>query len=133
MDHFDFVCDEGLSSLRVLLRTPDDRREPLVSLRTEIHCTDCVAGLDVESECWQGLAKLFSRNDDTRGSAAWISTAGEWKLHITLDDSGSHTICCEIDSLLDVHRWVLRTRFTMSSRRFRQTADDFLVFLGNCG
>ena len=80
MDHFDFVCDEGFSSLRILSRTPDDRRKPPVSLRAEIRCTDCVAALDVESECWQGLAKLFARNDETRGSTAWISTAGEWKL-----------------------------------------------------
>jgi len=99
-------------------------------MRVHIHCSDCVAGLDVTAESWVGFAGLFTHDYDACGSATWIAPAGEWKLQI--EDVGRDllTITSELDSMLDFHRWVLRTNFSMSRDRFRDASANVLAFIG---
>lgn len=130
MEYYDFVCDEDIASLRLLHRGPDDRSEPLEQLRIHIGCSDCVAQLDVNAESWAGFARLFTHDYKSCEAAAWISPAGEWKLHIEKDNRGDFVIESELDSLLDYHRWVLHTSFRMSEERFRKTATEVLSFIG---
>ena len=130
MEHYDFICDEGLTSLRLLQRNPLDANEPLNGIRVHVRCTDCVAGLDVDAESWAGFVGLFTQDYAACGPATWISPAGEWKLHVQMDEHGLFTITSELDSLLDYHTWFLRTRFSMSADRFRATSEEVLAFIG---
>lgn len=129
MEHYDFVCDEGLTSLRILQRNPRDSAQPLESLRVHVRCTDCVAALDVDADNWAGFVRLFTHDYESCGSAAWLSPAGEWKLHLEAD-GGAVVVTSVLDSLLNDHRWVVQTRFKMSADRFRATSRDLLEFLG---
>ncbi|GAA4448100.1 hypothetical protein [Novipirellula rosea] len=132
MQHYDFVDDDGLSSLRLLQRNPLDRLQPLIGLRVHVRCSDCVAGLDVDAESWGGFTRLFTHHYDECQSAAWIAPAGEWKLSVERDDHDFFTITSELDSLLDHHRWRLLTQFTMSADRFQVTSAEILAFIGTC-
>ena len=129
MEHYDFICDEGFTSLRLLQRSPFDAARPLKGFRVHVRCTDCVAALDVEAENWAGFVRLFTHDYGSCGSAAWISPAGEWKLHIEREDDGNFTITSELDSQLDYHRWVLQTRFKMSPKCFAATCSGVFEFL----
>jgi hypothetical protein len=130
MEYYDFICDEGLTSLRILQRNPFDAAQLLKGFRVQVRCTDCVAACDVEAESWAGLIRLFTNDYERCGSAAWISPAGEWKLQLERDNGGIFRVTSEIDSLLDCHRWVLQTRFKMSADRFDATSRGVLEFLG---
>ena len=130
MEHFDFICDEGFTSLRLLDRNPFDTSEPIKGLRVHVRCTDCVAALDIDAESWCGFVDLFTHDYNICGSRAWLAPAGEWKLHLERDEQGVFVITSELDSLLDYHRWALRTRFKMSEDRFRETAAGVLAFIG---
>jgi hypothetical protein len=130
MEHYDFICDEGLTSLRILQRNPFDPAQSLRGFRVHVRCTDCVAALDVDADNWAGFVRLFTDDYEPCGSAAWISPAGEWKLHLERRDDGNFTFTSVLDSLLDNHRWVLQTRFRMSADRFRITRSGVLEFLG---
>ncbi|PAY15317.1 hypothetical protein CKO51_32430 [Rhodopirellula sp. SM50] len=130
MEYYDFICDEGLTSLRILQRNPFDAAQSLKGFRVQVRCTDCVAACDVEAESWAGLIRLFTNDYERCGSAAWISPAGEWKLQLERDNGGVFRFTSEINSLLDFHCWVLQTRFSMSADRFDAASRGVLEFLG---
>ncbi|WP_182866540.1 hypothetical protein [Stieleria mannarensis] len=132
MEHYDFICDEGLTSLRLLQRTPAEVDQPLQRMRVHVRCTDCVAGVDVDADDWSGFARLFTHHYAECGSAAWIAPGGEWMLHVERDDENTFSFTSKIDSLLDCHRWTLRTQFKMSAGRFQTTSVEVLAFLGTC-
>jgi len=130
MEHYDFICDEGLTSLRLVQRAPSDVNQPLERMRVHIRCTDCVAGIDVDADWWGGFVRLFKHNYVDCGSAAWIAPGGEWMLRVERDDQSVFSITSEIDSLLEHHRWTLRSQFRMSDDRFQATCQEVLDFIG---
>lgn len=130
MEHYDFVCDEGLTSLRIMQRNPADCSHPITGVSVHIRCSDCVAGLSVDTKDWAGFVRLFTHDYETCGSAAWISTAGEWQLQIERNHDGILAVSSTLNSLLDFHRWTLHTSFNLSPERFIATRQGVLDFVG---
>lgn len=130
MEHYDFVCDEGLTSLRLLQRTPADMEQPVEGLRIHVRCSDCVAGIDITAASWAGFVQLFKHDFKSAQSIEWTSPDGDWKLSVEKDGNGRLTLKSELDSLRDFHRWVLHTSFQMSEKRFQQTSTEVLTFIG---
>ena len=93
MEHY----DEGLTSLRLLQRTPSDVEQPLPRMRIHVRCSDCVAGIDVDADSWGGFARLFNHDFNDFESAAWIAPAGEWKLQVENGDDSVYSITSEIE------------------------------------
>ncbi|MCC9603109.1 hypothetical protein LOC67_21375 [Stieleria sp. JC731] len=130
MEHYDFICKEGLSSLRLLQRNPCELGQPIEGLRVHIRSSDCVAATNVDADNWSGFVRLFSHDYKSCGAAAWISPAGEWTLRIEQNDDGTYVFTSVLDSLLEHHRWVVQTQFEMTADQFQKTANSVLQFLG---
>jgi len=130
MEQFDFTCDEGLTSLRMLQRNPGDLTVQVEQIRVHVMCSDCVAGIDVDADNWRDFLELFEHDYGDLRSRGWLAPAGEWKLMIEKGEDGVFIFSSEIDSLHDYHRWKLHTTFKMSESRFRQTAAAVHEFVG---